>query len=196
MKKIIYLFHITVVGGILFLVPFLIIFIILEKAFHIAREIVTPIAEYIPVDTFFGLELPMILAIGILFLVCLLAGLFAKTRIAQKIVHWLDTTILSNLPGYSLMKLFLEELAGVDPVADYQSVLVQFDDAWQLGYQLEYIEKDKIVVFIPDSPSPLAGGVFIVPKERVTFLDDSSMAVANCMKNMGKGTGLLVKNKL
>lgn len=186
----------TVVGGAFFLVPFVVILIIMGKAVQLSLAIVRPVATHIPVESFIGLELPAVMAIFILVLLCFSAGLFATTAVARKLVNWLEITLLSNLPGYSFMKRLGEEAAGVAPTDEYESVLVRFDDAWQLGFQIERLADGKVVVFIPDSPSPWAGGVFIFDKDRITQLEEASTAVVRCLRKLGKGTGVLVKDKL
>ena len=124
------------------------------------------------------------------------AGLFAKTDAAKKFLNWLETNLLSNFPGYSFLKNLGEEFAGSAPTERYQSVLVRFDDAWQIGFQVELIEGGKVVVFIPGSPNPLAGGVFIFDEERVVLLDESSTVAVNILRKLGVGTGELIKDEM
>ena len=134
MKKVMQMLKMTIVGGALFLVPFVLLIIILGKALEITRSIVIPIAERIPVESVIGLDTPRFMALFILILFCFTAGLFAKTDIAKKMVTRIETTVLSNLPGYSFIKNLGEEAAGDAPTQNYKSVLVRFDDAMQIGF--------------------------------------------------------------
>ena len=196
MKEFIRLLRMTVVGGALFLAPFIIIIIILGKAIQLLRVITVPLAEHIPIESAIGLETPRLLAIIILIAICFLAGLFAQTKIAKRIVHWLESTLLSNLPGYSFMKNLGEEAAGTAPAHRQQAVIVQFDDAWQIGFIVERIEGEKVVVFIPDAPSPWTGGVFIFDENRVKPLKVPSTSAIKSLQRLGEGTGALLKEKL
>jgi uncharacterized membrane protein len=196
LKKKFQILRTTILGGALFLVPFVILIIILGKALEIARGIMLPLAERLPIKSFIGLETPWLLGVIVLVLTCLLAGLFARTKAAKKLLNLLETNLLSNLPGYSFIKNLGEEVAGGAPTHSYQSVLVQFDDAWQLGFLVERIDGAKVVVFIPDSPNPFAGGVLIVDEDRVTLLDEASTATVNSLRKLGAGTGDLIKDEL
>ena len=182
----------TVVGGIFFLAPFMVLIIVLGKAQQITRAVVIPLAAKIPAESLLGFETSKLLAILILVLVCFLAGLFAKTAPAQKLVRWLETALLSNLPGYSFMKNMGEEVAGTAQTHRHEAVLVRFDDAWQVGFLVERVPGGRVVVFIPDSPSPWSGGVFIFNEERVTPLKVSPASALKCQQKLGEGTAALV----
>ena len=99
MKGFIRILRITIVGGVFFLAPFVVLIIIFGKAIQILRDVVGPIAEHIPIKSAIGLETPKLLAITLLIALCFLAGLLAQTRPAKKLVDWLEATLLSNLPG-------------------------------------------------------------------------------------------------
>lgn len=193
MTKLIRILRTTILGGVLFLVPFVVLIIILSKAHKIIRTVLAPLSERIPVESVIGLETPKILAAIVLVLICFFAGLFARTSTAKKLVSWLEKVLLSNIPGYSFIKNLGEEAAGTAPTEGYQTVLVRFDDAWQIGFLVERISGERVVVFIPDAPSPWTGGVFIFDEERVKPLEVTSAAAVKCLQRLGAGTGTLVK---
>ena len=196
MKRLVQILRATIVGGVIFLVPFVVLIIIIGKAHKIIRAVLAPVAERISIESVIGLETPKILAAIVLVLICLFAGLFARTSTAKKLVGWLETVFLSNLPGYSFIKNFGEEAAGTTPTQGYKAVLARFDDAWQIGFLVESIPGGRVVVFIPDAPSPWTGGVFILDEDRVTPLEVPSSAAAKCQQRLGAGTGTLVKELL
>jgi uncharacterized membrane protein len=191
-KRLISILRTTIVGGVIFLVPFVVLIIILGKALQISRAVTVPLAERIPVESVMGLGTPKILAAVVLVLVCLLAGLFAKTSLAKKLVNWLEKVFLSNVPGYSFLKHLAEETAGTAPERGQQTVLVRFDEASQIGFLIERISGGRVAVFVPDAPNPLAGGVFIVDEDRVTPLDVPSGSALKCLQRLGEGSGSIV----
>ena len=111
-------------------------------------------------------------------------------------VNWLETALLSNLPGYTYFKNLGEEAAGLAPAHGQQAVLARFDDGWQIGFIVERIQEGRVVVFIPDAPSPWTGAVFIFDEERVKPLNVPSTAAVKSLQRLGEGTGKLVKGKL
>ena len=183
-------------GGLLFLAPFVILILILGKALQIISRITDPIAEKIPFQSLIGLETPYGLAVLALILVCFLAGLIAQTRPAQKLVEWLESAFLSNLPGYSFLKGLGEEVAGAKAARSNNPILARFDDNWQIGFLVERIPEGRVAVFIPDAPSPWSGSVYIMDEDRVKPLEVPSTSVLKSLQKLGEGTGNLVKGKL
>lgn len=195
MKRLLRILRTTIVGGVFFLVPFVVLILVIGKALKILRAVTVPLAERIPVESVIGLETPGALAAVILILICLLAGLFARTPVAKKIVRWLESVLLSNLPGYSFIKNMGEEAAGAAPAHRQQAALIRFDDAWQIGFIVEHITEDRVVVFIPDAPNPWTGSVYIFDEDRVMPLKGTSTSAVKCLQRLGEGTGeLLDKN--
>jgi uncharacterized membrane protein len=104
MNKILRFLRTTLVGGLLFLVPIIVVVAIIGKALGLAHKLVDPLAERLPVESVIGLRTPALLALGVIVVFCSLAGLFARTALAQKIVNGLEAAVLSNVPGYEFFK--------------------------------------------------------------------------------------------
>jgi uncharacterized membrane protein len=186
----------TIVGGVLFLAPFAVVLFVLGKVFAWAVKVVMPLAEALPFHSLIGLRTPWIIAALLLLLVCFAAGLLARTAAARRTVNWLETAVLSNLPGYSFMKGVGEEFAGNEPSDHHESVLVRLDDGYLLGFLVERLESGHSVVFLPGAPKPWNGDVMIVEDARVTALTPSSKAAVRCLQQLGSGAGELVEGKL
>ena len=116
--------------------------------------------------------------------------------VAKRLVGWLETAVLSNLPGYSFMRNLGEEYAGGAPTSTHESVLVRLDDAYQLGFLVERLASGHVVVFVPGAPRPWDGNVLIVEQSRVTVLSSSSKVAVKCLQQLGSGTGKLVQGNL
>ena len=175
--------------------PFAVLVIILGKVLHVIRGVIDPIAERIPVQSVIGLETHRILTVAVLIFVCFLAGLFAQTRPAKELLGWLESTLLSNIPGYSFVKSLGEEVAGANAARSNTPILARFDDAWQIGFLVERIPEGRVAVFIPDAPSPWSGSVLIMDEERVKPLEVPSASTLKSLKRLGEGTAELVKGK-
>ena len=77
MKSLVSLLKSTLIGGIFFLAPMVLLIIILIKAHEIMLKVAQPLSEFIPLDKIGGVAVANILVIVLLLLVCLLAGLLA-----------------------------------------------------------------------------------------------------------------------
>jgi uncharacterized membrane protein len=184
----------TLAGGILFLVPVIVLFIIVEKALKVARQIVSPLAAHLPIQSVLGLETPKVLAIALLVLVCFLAGLVARARAAKRMVSWLETSFLTNLPGYEFLKGMGEGLLGAETQQTYEVVLARIEDAWQLAFLIERLEKGHLAVFVPGAPNPRSGSVYFLTNDRIKPINLSTQAAMKCLKRLGAGSNALLQD--
>jgi len=177
----------TVLGGVVFLVPIVIFFVVIGKALLLTHNIAKPIAELLPFESFGGVAVAELLALAILVLVCFLAGLAARTQAARELVESLEANVLDKIPAYALMKAKTHSILKPEDVGGMQSVLVQFDDSWQIGFEIQKIDEGKSLVFLPGAPDIWSGSVCAVTSDRVHPLSMSIKEVGNLMKRLGKG---------
>ena len=194
MKRLLQFFRMTVVGGILFLVPIVALVIIVEKALRIAHKLSDPLAAHLPAGLLPGTQAPMLLAGILLVLCCFLFGLLAMTVPARKFVDWLEATVLSRIPGYVFLKGAGESALGLEGEAPYPLVLARIEDAWQFGFLIERLDGGHVAVFVPGAPSPLSGSVYFMSAERVRPTDIPMHAALKCLKRLGAGSSALLRN--
>ena len=193
MQRILKFVRATLAGGVLFLVPIVIIVVILQKALSIADKVVAPLSARLPFESIIGLRTPVVLAVGVIVLFCLAAGLFARTKLAKRIIDSLENTVLSNLPGYHLLKSMSEGLLRIESATPPPVVVVHLDEAWQLALQIETLENGLIVVYVPDAPHPTSGAVYFLTADRVTRTTIPERDALKCMKRIGAGSRALLR---
>ena len=133
MKAISHFLRITVLGGVLFLTPIVVLAFILGKAFDLARRGLKPMATIIPDRFVSGVTMEAILAIVLIAILCFLAGLFARTRLAQRIMAELEFSVLSKVPAYEYLKQAGASVMGLGEMADHPVVFAQLGGAWRIG---------------------------------------------------------------
>ena len=94
----------TVLGGVLFLVPVVVLIALFEKALGYAQKAVVPLADALFKGTFAHAFVSDLLAFGLLLVLCFLAGLAAKTSFARKYVDVLEQRVLAKVPLYDSTK--------------------------------------------------------------------------------------------
>jgi uncharacterized membrane protein len=196
MKRLLHFTRMSLVGGILFLVPILVLAVILGKAFGIAHKIVMPLAAHLPIESVLGLETPRVLASALLLLFCFLTGVFARTACARKMVNWLETALLSNLPGYEFIKTMSENFLAAEKEHVYPVVLARIEDSWQLAFLIERLEGGLSAVFVPGTPSPQSGSVYFMTEDRFRLTDLPATPVLKCLKRYGLGSNALLAGRL
>jgi uncharacterized membrane protein len=118
-------FRTTLAGGILFLIPIVVVAVVIEKAFGLAHKIVAPLAAHLPFESMLGLQTPRVLAILLILLFCFAAGAITRTSRAQRVVDALESKVLFNLPGYELFKSIGQSTLGVAPEMGQEVVLIR-----------------------------------------------------------------------
>lgn len=186
----------TVVGGALFLVPLVVIVAILQKAHAFIQTIAIALTERLSPSVAAAIPTPRILAAAAIVLICFLAGLFARTELARRLIAWLESALLSNIPGYSFMKGLGEDIAGVEGATTRQVVLARIEDAWQIAFLVERLPEGQVAVFVPGAPSPLSGSVYLMTEDRIKPLDVPTAAAMKCIKGLGLGSGKLTQGRL
>ena len=179
----------TIVGGILFLLPLIILIVIVEKAVQLARGVFAPLLTQVSDGSVLGISLATLASVAALLLLCLVAGLVARTMIAQKLVSRLEDSILNRIPIYGFIKSAAEGITGVENDQNMQAVAVRLDDNTMLGLKTaEQEDSDLVAVYFPGAPTPLSGSVLYVERSRVTPLEAGTLEVFTAMKQTGAGS--------
>ncbi|KAF2339848.1 DUF502 domain-containing protein [Flavobacterium tistrianum] len=196
MKSILKIIKATFLGGLVFLVPLVVLLIVLEKGYAIIQKATLPLVSNLPNISVLGLAIQEFIGILIIILICLVAGLLAKTANAKKLVEKLEDGILSFVPGYSFMKNMNENILGLESKDDLKVILVPTDAGLQFAFLIEQVNDNKFTVFIPDAPNPWGGSVVFVDKKDITEIDITQKQALACIRKLGYGSKELLKNKL
>ena len=176
----------TILGGILFLTPIAVLGYFLSKAYSLVRRALDPVAALLPDGLPSGG--PAVLAILFLALVSFLAGLLARTIWAQRMVNGLEASVLSKIPGYEYLKQAGASVIGAGEMDDHPVVLAELGGALRIGLQTDVLPSGLVAVFVPNSPNPTAGGVFLVPPDRVRPAGIPLAAAMGCLRRCGTGS--------
>jgi uncharacterized membrane protein len=174
------------------LLPIVVLAYLLNKVFDLARRGLKPVAKFIPDQLVTGATMETIMAIGLIVLLCFLAGLIARTILAQKIISELESAVLSKVPAYDFLKQAGSSMMGLGEMAEHPVVLAQLGGAWRLGVQTDIVGGDHAAVFIPNSPNTFSGSVFFVASNRVRPLDVPLAGALQCLERCGAGASPLL----
>ncbi|MDQ6470326.1 DUF502 domain-containing protein [Flavobacterium sp. LHD-80] len=196
MKSILKIIKATFLGGILFLVPLVLILVLLEKGFGIIQKVTLPLVNLLPKVQILGVALQELIGILIIIIICFVAGLLAKTVYVARLIQKLEDSVLSFVPGYSFIKNMNENMLGFESNENLKVILVPTDAGLQFAFLIEQISEEKFTVFIPDAPNPWSGSVVFVEKKDIQDIDITQKQALACIRKLGYGSGELLKNKL
>ena len=187
----------SIIGGLLFMVPVILLLVVLKQGIDFAKKIVGPLVKPLPVHAIGGVTVATLAAALVLALIALVAGLFAQTTAGRRVREWLENTIVGRMPAYS----FIKGLLGGSSVLDdgetgTQPALVWVEECWVFGFIMESHADGHRTVFVPGAPSPLSGAIYFLPEDRVRLLDVPLAAVMKTIHHLGLGSADLVKGLL
>lgn len=112
----------------------------------------------------FGPAAEEILAVLMLVIISVAAGLIARTRFGRNVMRWTENSFLGGLPQYRLVKSVAGGFAQIENAENLKPVLVNIEEGWQIGYLLESLQTGWVVVFVPQAPTPMSGNVMYLTR--------------------------------
>lgn len=178
----------TVIGGVFVVVPVYLAVLLLFKGMKTVGGLLRPIAgvlpDWLPAEGLFSL--------GVLLAFCFLVGAAVRTRTGRKVQERLEVVFFDRLPGYGLIRSLTQRLAGDSDESAWKPALVEIEDALVPGFVIEELEDGRITVFVPSIPTPLAGAVYILARQRVHLLDVPFTDAVRTISRWGSGSKNLV----
>jgi uncharacterized membrane protein len=180
-------FKTILTGGIIFLLPIIVIGFLLDKAIELIQRLVRPITNAIGIQSVGGVAFGTILAIVLLVLVAFLAGLLARTRHGQATFSMLENSILGMLPQLRMARGIVESL-DAERQSEIEVVLVRTDAGLCLGFVLERPDGDWWSVFVPAAPQWTSGAVVYAHFEDIRQTGLTFTEAIMLMRRCGSGS--------
>jgi uncharacterized membrane protein len=99
----------------------------------------------------------------------------------------MEKTFFGRLPGYAVVRSLTQRLAGESDESAWQPVLAEIEDALVPAFIIEEFDDGRYTVFVPSVPTPFAGAVYILNRERVHLVD---IPFTDAMKSISMGIGV------
>ena len=182
----------TLIGGVLFLVPLVLVVVVLREAVRLVSGLVRPVSELLPAEQVGGVVVADGLALSGLLGLCFLVGLAVRTRWGRALSQRLEQLVLRKVPGLSLAKSAAQSLAGLGESSDIHPALARIEDAWVLAFVVERHASGLLTVFVPSAPTPAAGAIYYLTEDRVHILDVPVSKAVGCIMTLGVGSNELL----
>ena len=184
MKKSKNWFKSNVVYGLVVLIPVAILIALIAKLV----EILEKIAATLNLESALSASAAVMIAFLVLLLVCLGLGAAVRTQIGGVTFEKLENAILQRIPGYDLLGNVLKGFA--KDKSAYPAVMVRLHGPGSavFGMLMEEHANGVLTVFLPSAPALTVGSLHVVERDRVTFLETSTVDIANCISQWGVGS--------
>jgi uncharacterized membrane protein len=178
----------TLVGGLLVVVPVYLAVVLLLKAMQSVAGLVRPVAKLLPPS----LPAENLLSLLLVLSLCFLIGLAIRAPTGRAIRERMEKSLFERIPGYALIRSLTQRLAGESGENVWQPALAEIEDALVPAFIIEEVADGRLTVFVPSIPTPLAGAVYVLSRERVHPLDVPFTQAIQTVSRWGSGAKELV----
>jgi len=175
-------------AGFLIIVPIYLAVLLLLKAMKSLVGLVRPVAKLLPDSV----PAETLLTLLLVLVICFLIGMVVRTRMGSAARQRLEKSLFERIPGYALIRSLTQQLTGTSQEKVWQPALVEIEDALVPGFIIEEFEDGRYTVFVPSIPTPLAGAVYILDRNRVHPLDVPFTSALKVISKWGSGSKELV----
>jgi uncharacterized membrane protein len=179
----------TLIGGLLVVLPIYLSILLLAKTLSGILALLSPVTAAIPA----GGQFRQVIAILIVFAVCFVAGIVVRTGPGLRAKHVLERSVLERIPGYALVRGLAERVSGDESEGAFRPALVEVEEALSPGFIIEELDDGRYTVLVPSVPTPAAGSLFILPRERVHPVDVPFTQAVKVISKWGTGAGELAR---
>jgi len=183
----------AILGGVVVMLPFVILVFVFKWLFRYITGIIEPFAGAVTAS----IRIPEIVAdvvvIALILLACFLVGMIVKTRIGMWILSGLEDSVFKKTPGYSVVKETVVQILGKEKSPFSTVALVQLfgSDTMVSAFVTDSHPDGSFTVFVPTGPNPTSGMIYHVPAKSVHVVDVPVEETMRSIISCGAGSSRL-----
>jgi uncharacterized membrane protein len=170
-------------SGLLLVVPLYLAVLLLLKAMGSLVRLVQPIALMLPRWS----HAENVLALLIVLFLCFLVGVAMRTVGGRLFRARIEGSLLVRIPGYILLRSLTRQLAGERQEKRVEAGAGRDRECSRACVHHRRIRRWALTIFVPSSPSPFTGAVYILGRERVHLLDASLAQTVQAVSRWDRG---------
>ena len=179
----------TLIGGVLIVLPIYLSILMVAKTLSVIVALLAPVTATIPA----GAQFRQLIAVLIVLAVCFVAGIVVRTGAGLRAKNAFERSVLEKIPGYELVRGLTARVSGDEREGAFRPALVEIEDALSPGFIIEELEDGRYTVLVQSVPTPAAGALFILPRERVHPVDVPFTQAVKVISKWGAGAGELAR---
>jgi uncharacterized membrane protein len=178
----------SIFGGVLVLLPLYLSSLLLLKMLFTLQALIKPITSGLP-ET---LRFPQFIAALSMVFLCFVCGIVVRTAIGAHLIKFIERRFLEKLPGYVLIRGLTGRIVGKEDEESFTVVLAEIEEALVPAFLIEDCGYDQCVIFIPSVPTPTAGAIYIINRNRVHLVDVPFSVAVRVISKWGSGAKALL----
>jgi uncharacterized membrane protein len=188
MKKSLVFVAKSLLGGLLVVAPIYLALLLLLKAMKSVAGLVQPFALLLP--DWFPAE--RVLSLLLVLIICIAIGVAVRTRAGRVVRERMERAFFERIPGYALIRSLTQQVAGDNQEKAWKPALAEIEEALVPAFIIEEFDDGRYTVFVPSIPTPLAGAVYVLDRERVHPLNVPFTQALQVVSRWGSGARDLV----
>jgi uncharacterized membrane protein len=196
MKNILNFIKTTIIGGLFVLLPVILLYLALSEAGEMLVVMASPIADLFFPGRFEDIKSPILIAIPLLIGISFILGLIMLSDSGRRFGNWIERIIFGRVPGYNAIKSLTKGFTDSQHESSFKPALLKSAEGEkEFVYIVEELDDNNLTVMVPWSPTPFAGSIKIMPKDRVEPLAVSMGKLTEAISQWGIGTKNILTNK-
>ena len=183
----------TLVGGLTFLLPIVLIGWLFQKAMVLAGQLARPALALLPEKLAGGVVIGAIETSVALLVLAFVAGMMARTGLGQRFMVWLENSLVGSLPQFNFVRGIADSIDGAG-ASDVQVVLVPADAGWAMGFIFEPGDGDTVTVFLPGAPQWTSGSLVFADRASIRPAGVSFGKAIMILKKLGVGSAAVAES--
>jgi uncharacterized membrane protein len=177
----------SLLGGLVVVLPVVILLFIFSWIFNLVTTIIQPLTTLVVVNSQLQETVADILVIIIILSTCFAVGVFVRTRMGSFLYATTENRVLKIAPGYSLIKETVMQILNSNKKSLFSSVaLVQpfSNETLASAFITDRHVDGSYTVFVPTGPNPTSGNIFHLKAQYVHPVDvpveDALRSIISC----------------
>jgi len=174
----------AIVRGLVILIPVVVLYITLRELVEIMIGFATPIADLFPQGYFREDDSTELIAIILILVTTLILGLIWSIKPTRAAARWLEDKTLNKVPMYRMLVSLVAAFLNLEDEESFKPAQLRHADGMlEPVFVIEEHGEDMYVIMQPWTPTPFAGALKVVPRDRVDLipvtLDEYSLALTH-----------------
>ena len=191
MKGLIDFIKMTLIGGLLVILPAVLIIFLIKQGVSAIHPLVDPVISQLPSGMPFPGLVALLIESIVVILGCFMVGLAFSTTMGRRITNIIESHVFSKFPGYVLLRSLTRGALGEEETIHFKVALTEMEGGLVPSFIIEE-HPDHYTVFVPASPTPTSGAIYIFPREMVHIVDVPFSRAARCITKLGVGSSELL----
>lgn len=181
-------------GGVIVLLPIIIVINIAQWLFNIFQQNTLPLTTYLANTLSIKQPVALIISLIVVFIIFSVIGMIVRTQLGGGLFQFLEKITLFRIPGYKMIKDITGQITGSQKGLFKKVALLKVGNTGvsATGFIVDRLSESHSTVFIPCGPNPTTGFILHMNNEDITEIDVSVESAMKSVIACGSGSSNFV----